>query len=172
MALTMKRPKSKVTLDLDDARMIVIAAFRYYLGRMTISVWAFGQWLEKQWDKLDEGTRQIIARELEEAFERDDEQRANGEKFHRLGHDCDRATWSRIRALYRVPTCVLCDVELPNGVEQNVHSDGERSCMKCAPPECEVCERPFHIGEQVVPNSKTRRCRHPGCKPKSVPPAE
>lgn len=166
----MSKPTAKslsppqITLDAqDDARMIIIGAFRYYLGRMTISVWAFGKWLEERWPLLDEGTRRIIERELEEAFKWDDEQRSAGGALARLGHDCDRATWSRVRALYRTPRCTLCGIELPNGTRRNVHIDGEHSCLKCAPPKCEVCDKPFKLGETIVPNNKTRRYRHPGC---------
>ena len=147
-----------------DERMIVIGAFRYYLGRMTISVWAFGRWLEANWHKFDEGTRTIIARELEEAFRWDDEERKEEERSTpfglRLGHDCDRATWSRVRALYRTPRCTICDMELPGTVEQNVHLDGERSCMNCAPPICEVCGERFQNWDEIIPNDKTRRARH------------
>lgn len=86
-------------LDLDE-RMIVIGAFRYYLGRMTISVWGFTQWLIKNWSRLDEGTRHIILREIDEAIVADDEDRArpeNSYKIYRMGHDCDRQSWLNVK---------------------------------------------------------------------------
>lgn len=149
-----------------DSRLIIVGAFRYYLGRMTISVSSFTDWLVQRWHNLDEGTQFIIAREIEEAFRDDDEQRTKGDQFFRLGWNCDRAAWARVRALYRTPTCCLCGKSLPDTVHQNVHLDGERSCWDCAPPTCEVCEGEFRLGEQIIPNKATRRARHPGCKPK------
>lgn len=171
----MSRRKPVPITDI-DSRMIIVGAFRYYLGRMTISVSSFTDWLVHRWHNLDEGTRKIIAREIEEAFAADDAERAKAKATGGnlssmglpLGWDCDRASWARVRAMYRTPTCTLCGKDLPNTVHQNVHMDGERSCFECAPPGCEVCEREFYTGEQIIPNPKTRRARHPGCKPNEV----
>lgn len=172
----MKARRKPLSIDDMDSRMIIVGAFRYYLGRMTISVSSFTGWLVNRWHNIDEGTRRIIAREIEEAFAADDEQRAKAKAaggnlssmWLPLGWDCDRASWARVRSMYRTPTCCLCGKDLPDTVHQNVHQDGERSCQACAPPECEVCERQFCVGEQIIPNPKTRRARHPGCKPKAI----
>lgn len=169
----MTRRKTIPIADI-DSRMIIVGAFRYYLGRMTISVSSFTNWLVQRWHNLDEGTQFIIAREIEEAFKADDDQRLRVKETGGnlssiglpLGWDCDRAAWARVRTMYRTPRCCLCGKELPDTVHQNVHMDGERSCWDCAPPTCEVCEGEFRLGEQIIPNPKTRRARHPGCKPK------
>ena len=85
-----------------DQRELIIAAFRYYLGRMTISTTFFAQALAKAWMELEEGTRDIIARELEEAFKEDDKRRASlkPSTWLPLGHDCDRAAWEEVRQQY------------------------------------------------------------------------
>ena len=150
-----------------DTRLIVIGAFRYYLGRMSAGVSGFGRWLEASWKELDGDTQAIIIRELEEAFEIDDQDRrkpANNFRRLFLGHDCDRAVWARIRALYRTPRCCLCGKEMGEGVAGSLHLDGERSCIECAPHECEVCEKSFEIGETAISNDGTRRARHYNCK--------
>lgn len=148
-----------------DDRAIVIGATRYYLGRMSASVSTMADWLVRHWHGLDEGTQQIIARDIDEAFALDDQQRARSEPHARLGWDCDRASWSRVRAMYRTPTCCLCGAEIGPATPHKLHLDGERSCDKCAPPECETCGKPFRLGDAVIPNKATRRSRHPGCPP-------
>lgn len=81
---------------------LIIAAFRYYLGRMTISTVFFARALAKSWLELEKGIQSIIARELEMAFQEDDEARvkkAAGEKTYSLplGWDCDREAWEEVR---------------------------------------------------------------------------
>ena len=80
--------------------LMVIAAFRYCLGRMTYIVGDCASWLIKIWPYLSKETQNIIKRDLEEAFTRDDEDREAGRDFKALGHDCDRAEWSRVRKLW------------------------------------------------------------------------
>ena len=170
MAKSNKRTKA-VAIDSDNERLIVIAAFRYYLGRQTISVWSFGRWLENVWPSLCQGTRDIIQRELEEAFKRDAEDREQfiagktSFKIFALGSDCDRRTWAGVRRLYRTPRCCFCGQEMDESKPGTFHQDGEYSCASCAPLECEVCSKPFKTGEQIIPNQETRRSRHPGCRP-------
>lgn len=84
-----------------DPHMLVIAAARYFAGRMTISTCFFAKHeLAKAWPKLLPGTRNAIRRDLEEEFRRDDEARARGDKHLPLGHDCDRAAWEHVRAAW------------------------------------------------------------------------
>jgi len=80
--------------------LMVIAAFRYCLGRMTYIVGDCASWLIKIWPYLSVQTQNIIKRDLEEAFTRDDEDREAGRDYKALGHDCDRAEWSRVRKLW------------------------------------------------------------------------
>ena len=140
-----------------DEQMIVIGAFRYYLGRRTISVGAMANWLVSRWHKLDDRITTVIKRDLEEAFER--------EQTGYLGDECDRYAWSKVRALYRLPTCVKCGVELPPTVRQTVHLDGERTCNSCNPPECYLCGEKFRQLETIINNPETRRARHAGLCP-------
>lgn len=80
--------------------LMVIAATRYCLGRMTYIVSDCADWLIKTWPILSEATRKIIQRDIEEAFARDDADREAGRAFKALGHDCDRKQWERVRALW------------------------------------------------------------------------
>ena len=48
-------------------------------------------------EQKDEKMQNIIKRDLEEEFKRDDEARADGREFKPLGHDCDRASWEKLR---------------------------------------------------------------------------
>jgi hypothetical protein len=82
---------------------MVIDAFRYALGRATYQVSITTQWLIAHWEKLPGGSRAIIQRDLEEAFELDDRQRhdqRSGQRHFYLGHDCDRASWQLVRNLW------------------------------------------------------------------------
>ena len=80
----------------------VIVAFRYYLGRMTIGADWFAIDLAKAWDSLPLGTKNVIQRELEDEFRRDNEARAHGGKTYSypLGADMDRQAWELVRKAY------------------------------------------------------------------------
>ena len=78
----------------------VIVAFRYYVGRMTISACAFASDLAHAWDSLPAGTQSIIQRELEDKFRRDDEARASYDPYLPLGMDMDREAWELVRKAY------------------------------------------------------------------------
>lgn len=79
---------------------IIVAAFRYCLGRRTYVVGEYARLLVKIWPFLSEKTQNIIKRDLEKAFARDDEDREAGREYKALGWDCDRAEWSRVRKLW------------------------------------------------------------------------
>ena len=80
--------------------LMVIAATRYCLGRMTYIVGDCCDWLRKIWPILSEAPRKIIQRDIEESFARDDADREAGRAFKALGHDCDWKQWERVRALW------------------------------------------------------------------------
>lgn len=80
--------------------LMALSAVRYCLGRMTYIVGDCADWLEDQWPNLCENIRASIQRDIEEAFKTDDEDRAEGRQHKTLGHDCDRASWERVRALW------------------------------------------------------------------------
>jgi hypothetical protein len=88
-----------------EKETIWIGAFRYYCGRMTIQVSFFCDTLIKEWDKLPKRAKSVIKRDLDESFVSDDEDRARGANYYRLGHDCDRQSWEKVRALWKKEEC-------------------------------------------------------------------
>ena len=80
--------------------LIIVAAFRYCLGRRTYVVGEYARLLVKIWSLLSGNTKNLIHLELEEEFKRDDKARADGLDYKPLGLDCDRAEWSRVRKLW------------------------------------------------------------------------
>lgn len=84
----------KQNQSLDDV-ILWYGAFNYYCGRATYAVGVFVESLIKAWPSLSDKTRFLIERDLEKAFT----DCSNG--FNRLGHDCDRAEWRKVRALYK-----------------------------------------------------------------------
>ena len=80
--------------------LMVIAACRYCLGRMTYIVGVCADWLVDKWPELPPHSRALIRTELERAFAQDDEDRATGASLKALGWDCDRREWEKVRALW------------------------------------------------------------------------
>lgn len=80
--------------------LMVIAATRYCMGRMTYIVGNCVDWLIQIWPLLSVQTRNIIRRDIEEAFDRDDRDREFNHSINYLGHDCDRKEWERVRRLW------------------------------------------------------------------------
>ena len=87
-------------LGFDDDVILWHGAFSYYCGRATIAVSAFISDLIKNWPHLSPKLRYLIERDLERAFLEDDDLRANGASYKRLGHDCDRKEWEKVRRLW------------------------------------------------------------------------
>lgn len=82
----------------DDQKLTLwIGAFRYYLGRMTYAVCDFCDLLSTEWPNLPERARTLIRKELDEAIQRDNEDRELGRQYCRLGMDMDRQTWLKLR---------------------------------------------------------------------------
>lgn len=79
--------------------LMAIAAFRYCLGRRTYIVGDCAEWLIRTWPLLEENAQNVIKRDLEEEFKRDNDARENNEDYKPLGDDCDRAEWERVRKL-------------------------------------------------------------------------
>ena len=88
-------------MDFDEV-IVWHGAFSYYCGRATIAVSAFVDELIKHWPKLSEKTRHLIERDLERAFLEDDNCRKDNAGYKRLGHDCDRQAWEKVRRLWVV----------------------------------------------------------------------
>ncbi len=155
-----KRKAKADTIPADH--LMIVAAFRYCLGRQTYIVRHCAEWLHANWKIIPEKSRAIIERDLEEAFADDDKSRAAGDTHHRLGMDFDRGAWAWLRRLYRKPTCCQCGkAELADGTISIVHLDGEVSCNACYDHACMVCGKRFRTGDTFVPVG--RKARHPGC---------
>lgn len=85
-------------MDKDDKSDLWIGAFRYYCGRQTIAVHSFTESLIKHWEEIPEGAQTVIRRDLDEAFADDRRDRERNSKYgYRLGHDCDRLAWKKLR---------------------------------------------------------------------------
>lgn len=82
-------------------QFVVVATFRYCLGRQTYIVQECADWLLLHWPEIEQPVRNLIRRELDKAFEQDDRVRA-GEMagYKPLGWDCDRQQWERVRSLW------------------------------------------------------------------------
>jgi hypothetical protein len=92
-------------LDNFDSHELLFAAFRYFLGRKTISNCNFAEELASAWWDIPEITRNGLQRELTEAFARDDQARLRGEVFVQLplGQNCDREAWEKVRTAWSTP---------------------------------------------------------------------
>lgn len=87
--------------DVFDNSELVFWSFRYFLGRMTASTCDFATKLAVVYPHLPSQIRNLIKKELESAFEKDDKQRAEGRNHYmELGHDCDRRAWELVRKVY------------------------------------------------------------------------
>ena len=87
----------------DKLTMLWLGAFRYYCGRVTADVGSFANMLICEWPSMPAQLKEFIKRDLDREFRRDDEVRANrpNSLVLPLGHDCDRAEWERVRALWK-----------------------------------------------------------------------
>ena len=80
--------------------LMAVAAARYCIGRATYIVGDCADWLAEQWSNIGPNARAAIQNDIEEAFKRDDEDRADGREHKALGWDCDRQQWERVRKLW------------------------------------------------------------------------
>lgn len=93
----------KTPLSFGRHDLMAVAAVRYCLGRMTYIVGDCADWLIEQWPNLTLVGQRMIIRDVEDAFTLDDRARNEGlpaRDYRRLGHDCDRAQWERVRRLW------------------------------------------------------------------------
>ena len=77
-----------MNIETDDDRLILIAAFRYALGRHSYIPSVVAGVLEQCWDDLTGRDQRLIKREIADAIERG-----------HAGMSCDVATWRRVLAL-------------------------------------------------------------------------
>lgn len=81
---------------------LVVDAVRYALGRMTYQVEETTRWVVSMWERFPRPLRNQIRKDVEWQFNMDDQARAQGRREHLpLGMDCDRASWERVRALWK-----------------------------------------------------------------------
>lgn len=83
-------------LNEDDSALMWIGSFRYYLGRMTISVSRFCELLKSEWENIPKQAQGVILLDLQEAIEEDDRDRQRGREHKRLGEDADRSVWLNV----------------------------------------------------------------------------
>lgn len=76
--------------ELDD---LIHSSFRYYLGRRTIATCAFARSLAAAWPLIAKHTREMIARELSQAYS----EAERHPEWKPLGDDCDRESWDKVR---------------------------------------------------------------------------
>jgi len=80
---------------------LIVPATRYYIGRMTGATTEHAEKLASYWPYLDEETKEVIKKDLTEAFKRDDRLRSLGKvDVLPLGQDCDREAWEKVRAAW------------------------------------------------------------------------
>lgn len=89
------------TWGYDD--IMVVAAFRYCLGRRTYIVQDCVNWLIDYWPQFNPGVKQIIAGDLEDEFAKEEIRLKEGDPFtfSSLGDNCDKVEWEKVRALYK-----------------------------------------------------------------------
>ena len=72
-------------LEDDDDRLVLIAAFRYALGRMSYMPSVISNVIIEQWQHLDLNDRALIKREINEAIQ-----------MNNAGMWCDVRRWEKI----------------------------------------------------------------------------
>ena len=87
---------TKKKLTESDLNSLWVGAFRYYLGRMTISTHSFCSSLIDNWEQVPEQAQRVIKRDLLEEIKRDDEDRRVLRECRALGHDCDSQKWREV----------------------------------------------------------------------------
>ena len=80
--------------------LMAVAAVRYCIGRMSYIVGDCADWLIEVWPTISKSAHHLIKRDIEEAIIDDDNDRADGREHKRLGMDCDREQWERVRKLW------------------------------------------------------------------------
>ena len=90
---------AKKTMLTEEESEIYFCAFRYCLGRMTYVVSDYCEEATRKIRQITDHFLLLLEKELSEAIQKDDEQRANGEPYKTLGMDCDRVDWVKLFGL-------------------------------------------------------------------------
>jgi len=80
--------KNTITIETDVEHFIVVAAFRYALGRKPYAVSIVVDFLIKNWSKIPKSDRALIMREILEALDK-----------HDAGMKMDETEWMRVLKL-------------------------------------------------------------------------
>jgi hypothetical protein len=103
--LTFKfEPPLDSTIPLAIPDWMVLDALRYAMGRMSTQPSITSAWFVRHWPFLPKLIKEVIQNDVEREFEQDDRMRKMHPKDNCrwvLGHDCDRASWEKVRALWR-----------------------------------------------------------------------
>ena len=90
---------AKKSMLTEEESEIYFCAFRYCLGRMTYVVSDYCEEATRKIRQITDHFLLLLEKELSEAIQKDDEQRANGEPYKTLGMDCDRGDWVKFFGL-------------------------------------------------------------------------
>ena len=90
---------AKKTMLTEAESEIYFCAFRYCLGRMSYVVSDYCEEATRKIRQIADHFLLLLEKELSEAIQKDDEQRANGEPYKTLGMDCDRSDWVKFFGL-------------------------------------------------------------------------
>ena len=92
----------KITIEQAWGRsgLMAVSAVRYCLGRSSYIVGDCADWLIEVWPLLSDSIKKTIQRDIEEAFDRDDDDREECRSSRALGMECDRREWERVRKLW------------------------------------------------------------------------
>jgi hypothetical protein len=96
------RTKKLLSYFRDSADDLIFWTFRYFLGRMTIHTSCFADDLAEAWPYLDKRVADLIKKELEKAFQQDDEMRLKKSSYniYPLGSNTSRSAWENVRCAY------------------------------------------------------------------------
>lgn len=74
-----------IKLETDLEQFIVVAAFRYALGRRSYAVSIITQWLIKNWNEIHPNDQKLIKKEIQEALDN-----------NRAGMEMDEQRWKKV----------------------------------------------------------------------------
>ena len=74
-----------IKLETDLEQFVVVAAFRYALGRRSYAVSLIAHWLIKNWNEISINDQNLIKREIQEAIDGDC-----------AGMEMDKAEWRNV----------------------------------------------------------------------------
>lgn len=89
-----RNPHSKYRPEWGFHNLMVLAAFRYCLGRQSYIVSCCTEWLTQYWPVIDDDNKKLIDKEIREAIE-----------GGWVGDQCDKQNWEKILQLGSLFRC-------------------------------------------------------------------